>query len=221
MDRVPLDAVHWGLSQLSSDWESAANVSYRQSLACWGSHSGGPSAFWAGVNWETPVAAGQSAGQPWLSTCEPEWEAPVRTLGTQQQLLVCSSVLSVTALCRCRLRELRLGKQQEKHCYLFSSCVPCLLPPEMNVKWKGLLCLTSVLPFLLYREVFLKLSMLLLDSNSLWMKSWKHMKELMLLLNSSSSLAQNCPFVPSFCSEPWSTIALYTLAFYAETNTSR
>lgn len=66
------------------------------------------------------------------------------------------------------------GEQQEDTAVSLSSRVPCLLPPEMNVKWKWLLHLTCVLAFLLYREVFLKLSVLLLDGNCLWMKSWKH-----------------------------------------------
>lgn len=81
-------------------------------------------------------------GSVWGS-CDPAWGS-VRTWDAQSKDGLCSSVLSVLLPC--------VGTAwgiSRKILLCLSSCVPCLLPPEMNGKWKWLLHFTCVLPCLL------------------------------------------------------------------------
>lgn len=132
-----------------------------------------------------PVAdgqSGQSAGEP--ATCLMwTWVKGIlwgRRVLSSQYWVYSSIPVCAAALWRHSLRELHLGNQQEKipPCLSLHVCFPQLLSPEMNVKWKGL-CTSPVCSRFACTEknsVF-KLSKLLFDISSVWIKSWKNVKE--------------------------------------------
>lgn len=184
-------------------------------LPCLSVHSrSGLSAFWTGINWEVcsqrlmdSLVSLQESLQ--LVLCEPGRKTSCEGIRCSAGSIWSTALFLpvLTALYGHSLRELHLGNWQEKMppCLSFYACFPHLLSSEMNVKCKELLHphLCVAISGVQRLIVYLSVSKLLFDINSLWIKSWKNVKEdtltLLQLLNSSSNLTPNRSVVPTFC----------------------